>query len=234
MNETKISLAQMIDWVNFDLVYKPGWTVRAQRATTKDHGLTVSATFEAPNSNRELALEGYPVTETVAPLPTLTVEWPEDGAEYHAAIELIFLFIVDIEIHEAREFFRVRSDRMAAPYHPHRWAGYARFQNMEAGWPTSFDEPEGDMDLRLHEEAQESTHDREMLDDYHAFEARKRAMGPDLSGLPPELVEILQRAGVVEAPIFGDVGGDPLAGLFHPQDAEDPMEALMRQMFGGR
>lgn len=234
MNETKISLADMIDWVNTDLVYKPGWTVSAERDVYRDHGMAVTASFVAPNSNRGLALEGYPVTETVAPLPTLSVEWPEDGVAYHTAIELIFMFLVDIEIHEAREFFRVRSDAMAAPYHPHRWAGYARFQNMDAGWPTSFREPEGDMDLSLHEEAQTSTHDREMLDDYHAFMAKRDEQGPDLAGLPPELVEMLQRAGVVAAPIFGDVGGDPLAGLFHPQDAEDPMEALMRQMFGGR
>lgn len=234
MDDRKISLAEMIEWVNTDLAYKPGWTVRAVRATTKEYGLTISATFEAPNSNRDLARQGYPITETVTPIPSLTIEWPEDGAEYHAAIELVFMFLVDIEIHEAREFFRVRSDDMAAPYHPHRWAGHARFQNMDAGWPTSFSDPLGDMDIQLHEEAQESTHDREMLDDYHAFMAQNREQGPDLSGLPPELVEMLQRAGVVEAPIFGDVGGDPLAGLFHPQDSEDPMEALMRQMFGGR
>lgn len=232
MNDTKLSLAEMIEWVNTDLAYKPGWVIRAERAAFRDHALTVSATFEAPNSNRGLALVGYPVTETVTPIPSLTVEWPEDGAPYFSAIELIFMFLVDIEIHEAREFFRVRSDAMAAPYHPHRWAGYARFQNMEAGWPTSFPEPEGDMDLQLHEEAQESRHDREMLDDYHSFMSERNQQGPDLSGLPSELIEMLQRAGVVEAPVFGDVGGDPLAGLFHPQDAEDPMEALMRQMFG--
>lgn len=108
--------------------YRPGWEITAHVALGGFPYLIVSATLHTPNSDRDNALKGYPRWITVGS-PDLVI----DADRYATPEELyrrIFDWIMSLEIHEAREFFRV-GDRMDAPFHPHREDGNAAWERTE-------------------------------------------------------------------------------------------------------
>lgn len=100
--------------------YRPGWKISAHVPLEGVPFVLVTATLTTPNSNRDNALKGYPETLTLS-APDLII----DAGRYEtpeALYRRIFDWIMGLEIHEAREFFRVGDD-MRAPFHPHRADG---------------------------------------------------------------------------------------------------------------
>lgn len=108
--------------------YRPGWEITAHVALEGLPYLIVSATLETVNSNRDNALKGYPVAITLG-APDLII----DADRYSTSEQLyrrIFDWIIGLEIHEAREFFRVGAS-MDAPFHPHRPEGNDAWQRTD-------------------------------------------------------------------------------------------------------
>jgi hypothetical protein len=95
--------------------YRPGWKIEAHYLPGLPFVL-VQAYVRTVNSNRELALKGYPEEIVLGPDTIIDAELyatPED------LYRRILDWIIGLEVHEAREFFRVGDD-MDAPFHPHR------------------------------------------------------------------------------------------------------------------
>jgi hypothetical protein len=123
---------QAIDLVNNELHYRPGTRFHAVRSilaqisemfpreTTISREIVISLGMETFNSDQDMALKGYPERITVA--PSLTVDVATLTREQ--LIDRVMVFIGEVELHEAREFFRVGS-AMDAPFHPHRESGQA-------------------------------------------------------------------------------------------------------------
>lgn len=113
------------------ITYRPGWTFTAEALPALRHvfGVEEDVRFRMActtvDSDREYALKGYPETKTL--------EWDfilkSDDWQADNLIRQVFGMLMDIELHESREFFRLRTDDMQAPFHPHRpegeaaWAG---------------------------------------------------------------------------------------------------------------
>lgn len=106
-----------------EIHFMPGWRVSAELDWWSSSRLvTVTCEVDTVNSNRDMALQGYPQAITIAPVMTI------DPAQFTDADVLyvgILGWIVDVFKHEAREFFRVGND-MEAPFHPHKPEGDAR------------------------------------------------------------------------------------------------------------
>ncbi|UIX34313.1 MULTISPECIES: hypothetical protein [unclassified Streptomyces] len=109
---------QVADLIN-QVSFRPGWEFRADVMADGAPLVIVQALVETVNSDRDQALRGYP--EKILLVPEAII----DAAEYVIADDLytaIFQWIIDLEIHECREFFRVGPDK-DAPFHPHRPEG---------------------------------------------------------------------------------------------------------------
>lgn len=121
---------EAIDIVNSHLVYKPGWVFVASDHTNRfQDSIVIHVTYEALNSNRDLARQGYP--ELVpggarASFPIMVGDM--DREAFHRCL---LERIVDIETHEAREFMRFRDQDFRSPFHPHRLHGIHHFGHAE-------------------------------------------------------------------------------------------------------
>jgi hypothetical protein len=118
-----------------DVTYKPGWEFLLAEDldlfTRVIHGVDLVAdghikvlvTFPGPDSSIEFA----PNYEREVPLmffAELNLDAMSTPQDFHDAF---FAEIVRKEVHEAQEFYRLRSKQFQAPYHPHIPAGEKAF-----------------------------------------------------------------------------------------------------------
>ncbi|MER5698902.1 hypothetical protein ACWDBO_44890 [Streptomyces mirabilis] len=110
------------------LQYKPGWTLDAEDSTNRFEGtVKVRFVFPAYHSERELAEQGYPkMTEGSWAEFRIVVSDCDDTELYRRVLGKI----MEIELHEAREFLRVLPTYWA-PFHPHRVDGMKRWGDLE-------------------------------------------------------------------------------------------------------
>lgn len=114
------------------LAYRPGWTFSAYALSAWEAELlggdvVLDVACDTVDTNRDCAERGYDVPKTL--------RWAEplQSELFHGKEELlgaIFWWLMAIETHEAREFFRVKSEGYAAPFHPHRPEGEAAFERL--------------------------------------------------------------------------------------------------------
>ncbi|MFF1469118.1 hypothetical protein [Streptomyces mirabilis] len=96
--------------------YRPGWKITAEPMVPGLPFVVVQAYIDTVNTNREQAIKGYPQKIVLGPDTVI------DASLYATPEDLyrrILDWIIGLEVHEAREFFRVGTD-MQAPFHPHR------------------------------------------------------------------------------------------------------------------
>jgi len=107
------------------VTYKRGWTVYAFASDSAFLGDPYSLTLvlEAVVENSSRARYGQPVRAgDVKLVNTRNLETEED------ALNEILNFIIEQEVHEAREFFKVGAD-YRAPFHPHTEEGKKNYES---------------------------------------------------------------------------------------------------------
>jgi hypothetical protein len=125
---------EALDTLN-NLAYRPGWTFEAERETNPYRIATLGFSgrlkpgqdvidfrfrCETVNTDRENAMDGYTeplVLDDSAPLV------PGDYADADELLYYVFLKLMEMELHESREFFRCKNRDWNAPFHPHREQG---------------------------------------------------------------------------------------------------------------
>lgn len=117
----------------FDLLdsitYKPGWTLSAERNPDGLPLVRLNVEIETVNSDQHMALVGYPESRTLVHDVIIPANEVMDEEQIYSAILALLL---DIEVHEGREFFRVGADQRA-PFHPHRREGVDLWERTLAG-----------------------------------------------------------------------------------------------------
>lgn len=121
------------------IIYKPGWEFRVvadywYRIDLHEsvmpgwfpNYLNVEVTYPAPNSNIENARRGYtePLLHGALALIVVNLTLCETVDD---VLGRVMAGVFGIEIHEAREFFRLRQRGLCAPWHPHRADGAAAY-----------------------------------------------------------------------------------------------------------
>lgn len=120
-----------IELINTGIVYKPGWTIRAEDYTWRMQGaVLVHISFAAPSSDREDAREGY--QKVLAPLHNAFPMVIQDCVSEEDMLFKLLKVIIALETHEAREFLR-RKPTYDAPFHPHRMADMVRWSDFTGG-----------------------------------------------------------------------------------------------------
>lgn len=104
------------------IVYQPGWVFTARDHTARfGDTIIVRIDYPARNSDRDQA-PAYPEQiNTYAQFPIMV-----NDCDALALYRKLMDAIMRIELHEAREFFRV-DPTMWAPFHPHRPDGIERW-----------------------------------------------------------------------------------------------------------
>lgn len=112
-----------------NLVYKPGWTMEVDDYTKRfEDSICITLCCDTYKSEREEAGEGYPTA--IRPRASFCImvgDLDTDVDLYRALMDKI----IEYEVHEAREFLRVRPT-MWAPFHPHKRDGQQRWGNPAA------------------------------------------------------------------------------------------------------
>lgn len=109
------------------VVYKPGWEIEAIDHTDRfESAVKVCIRYPAQASERIEAADGYPRTIQARMSCVMLVGGMDDTALYRALLAKI----IEIEVHESREFLRVLPTYWA-PFHPHREDGMARWGSPE-------------------------------------------------------------------------------------------------------
>ena len=123
-----------VDLINNSLVYKPDWTFVATDHTSRfENTIVVRVTYPARNSNRDRAADGYlEEIETYASFPLVVRDCSDEDLVFQ-----VLEAIGKIELHEAREFLRLKPT-MWAPFHPHRVDGMRRWSE-KTGEPMAQD-----------------------------------------------------------------------------------------------
>lgn len=103
-------------WFDRGVYFKPGWKFTVSE--TLDFYALVVVEFDAPDTDRELALRGYPEMKHMR---TAFGCDPSEISGEQELQELFFAFLIALDVHDDREFFRVGPD-MDAPFHPHNVA----------------------------------------------------------------------------------------------------------------
>lgn len=116
------------------ITYKPGWNFRFDENYTDPTGLTgvlIEAVWPAPLSEEEFA----PLYKEQADLIRRTGVTDGFIRECASRTDLLRWFIdwiIAIEIHETREFFRIDHSEIGggypAPFHPHKLGGCVRWE----------------------------------------------------------------------------------------------------------
>lgn len=120
-----------ITLVNDQIVYKPGWTIRAEDYSWRmQGGILVHISFTAPSSDRDDAREGY--VKMLSPLHNAFPILVEDCVTEDDLLFKLLKVIISLETHEAREFLR-RKPTFDAPFHPHRVADMVRWADHDGG-----------------------------------------------------------------------------------------------------
>ena len=120
-----MKMTDACDLINHRLVYKPGWRFEAEPHVPRFPGqVKVTVHYPAQNSNLPDAKLGYPVSiVTYAKFP---IEVNTLGDKYDV-LRLLVEKVMEIELHEAREFLRLPEDDWKAPFHPHSVTGISRW-----------------------------------------------------------------------------------------------------------
>lgn len=106
------------DLINENLAYKPGWSFTARDHSGRFLGtVEIRVDYVAPNSAREHAEAGYP--QLLTPNASFTVPVFDLDSPEALWLRVFDEVIVPIELHEAREFYRLRAEDYRAPFHPH-------------------------------------------------------------------------------------------------------------------
>ena len=110
--------------INDGLIYKPRWRFEASDHEKRFQGhVLVKCWYWAFNSNMDKALEGYPEEiETYA-----TFSFPVVDCDEEQVVFRMLLCLIEIEIHEAREFLR-RAESCESFFHPHRIDGMGAWE----------------------------------------------------------------------------------------------------------
>lgn len=113
-----------------NLVLKPGWSVVAEDYCRRHEGcVKVDVTYPAYRSERELAPDYFELVPDGAKAAfVVAVGDINDDCELYR--RLLHILVLEIEMHEWREFLRVRPT-MWAPFHPHRLDGQNRWGTPE-------------------------------------------------------------------------------------------------------
>lgn len=85
----------------------------------EDRYLETLGVFDAPDSAREMAPHYGPPTSLAFLIQIDLIGVKTDDEFYQA----LFAQIVAKEVHEAREFFRLKDRNYDAPFHPHTYSG---------------------------------------------------------------------------------------------------------------
>lgn len=124
---------------NFDAVqlinglkFMPGWSFEAIDAGGET--IMARALIETVNSNHDQAVKDYPQHVV---LERGILVHPQDYATADDLAAALFTWIMEILIHEAREFLRLGSEDLRAPFHPHRHEG-------EINWDRKITQPAED------------------------------------------------------------------------------------------
>jgi hypothetical protein len=118
-----MNVASAVELINNSLVYKPGWTFTATDHTNRfEDTIVVRVDYPALNSNRDQAAEGYQQDiQTYASFPLVVRDCTDEDLFFQ-----VLTAIGKIELHEAREFLRLKPT-MWAPFHPHNVDGMKRW-----------------------------------------------------------------------------------------------------------
>jgi hypothetical protein len=106
--------------INDELVFQPDWAISAKDHTKRfENSCIVHFEFFAYDSSREHFLKNqvtlYPSRIHVEfPIQVEDCQTPED------VMWKVHMLIMRIHDHETREFLRLKSHRMEAPFHPHK------------------------------------------------------------------------------------------------------------------
>lgn len=103
------------------LSYRPGWTFDAHLPFSGNL-VIFEVTCRTVNTDRDCARKGYSEPKVLAWQELLNAD---DYPDREALLSAVFGWLMAIELHESREFFRVKSEDYAAPFHPHREDGNA-------------------------------------------------------------------------------------------------------------
>lgn len=114
-----------------NLVYKPGWHFTATDHTKRfESTVLVRIDYPAVDSGRPNAMRDEPYSsEDILPAAyasfPIVVDQCDDEGLYLAMLQVI----LEIEMHEAREFLRVKPTYWA-PFHPHQTDGMRKWHRM--------------------------------------------------------------------------------------------------------
>jgi hypothetical protein len=117
-----MEIRSAIDLINDQVAYKDGWEFEAVDHSARFEGcVQVKLTFPVTTSERQDRRSGRsePFVNRVT-FPLVVADLDFDGL-----LRAVFGLIVRVEVHEAREFFRIRPT-FWAPVHPHRVDGMVR------------------------------------------------------------------------------------------------------------
>lgn len=120
-----MNVASAVELINNSLVYKPGWAFTATDHTNRfEDTIVVRIDYPAQNSNRDQAADGYPESiQTYASFPLVVRDCTDEDLAFQ-----VLQAVVKIEVHEAREFLRLKPT-MWAPFHPHNVDGIKRWDD---------------------------------------------------------------------------------------------------------
>lgn len=116
--------AEAVKIIN-NLRFMPGWTFHAE-----DPGgdtIFAVALIDTVNSDHDQAVQNYPQKIT---LERAIMVHPEDYKSADDLAAALVTWILEVLIHETREFLRLGSDDLRAPFHPHRREGEIKWDRL--------------------------------------------------------------------------------------------------------
>lgn len=120
LTETAIRLVETV-------CYRPGWTLEATDYSNRFEGcICIKVSYPAPETGRENWANGY--CEQIRARASFPIQIHD--ADTTTLYRRVLMALVEIEVHEAREIFRV-SPTGWAPFHPHQIDGMRRWGQPE-------------------------------------------------------------------------------------------------------
>lgn len=110
-----------------ELHFMPTWQFTSLHLSS--NMVIVSAVWDTVNSNQDQAMQDYPERITLQREVMVYTNEYETEEEFKA---MLFTWLMEIQFHESREFFRFGEKRQA-PFHPHRPDTNRAFTDLVAG-----------------------------------------------------------------------------------------------------
>lgn len=101
-----------------ELKFMPGWSFEAM--DTNGETIMARALIDTVNSDHDQATKDYPQKIT---LERMILVHPKDYGSSDDLAAALMTWIIEIMIHESREFLRLGSEGLRSPFHPHRPEG---------------------------------------------------------------------------------------------------------------